>query len=143
MAKSHVIILSITNNTGFELLNPSSWFDSGRLADGWSWPTSIPGNGAETKVECYERDWALAGCSGYVTYNWQSGSITFAFSNPDMGKNKVGVGTGGKSVWDNMDSHDYNQFTEKFTVTNVALTAVCSCTGGDTNMAKVTLSVAN
>ncbi|MCF1459673.1 MAG: hypothetical protein LPH21_19625, partial [Shewanella sp.] len=102
LVKTHKIILSITNNTGSELSNPFAWFDSGRLGDGWSWPTKIPGNGAETKVELYEKDNSSTGCSGWVRYNWLLGTIVFAFSNPYYGTNKVGVGVDGMSVWKNM-----------------------------------------
>jgi len=51
-------------------------------------------------VLSYELDWLMAGCSGYVTYRMFDTNITIAFSNPTVGGNKLGVGTGGKRVWD-------------------------------------------
>jgi hypothetical protein len=34
-------------------------------------------------------------------------NMTIAFSNPAAGTNKLGLGKGGKAVWDNMGNHDY------------------------------------
>ena len=142
--KAHVILLTIVNKSGFELRGPFGWFDSGSLADYWKWPQSIPANDGILFVELYEKDNSMfAGCSGYVNYIWKGKTITFAFSNPYYGTNKVGVGTGGKSVWDNMGSHDYKPFTKKFTVDGVKLKAVASATGGNVNEAKIVLSYDN
>ncbi|MCF1428653.1 MAG: hypothetical protein LPH19_12060 [Shewanella sp.] len=140
LVKTHKIILSITNNTKFELSNPAAWFDSGRLGDGWFWPTEIPGNGAEAKVELYEKDNTLEGCSGYVNYTWHSGMITIAFSNPYWGTNKVGVGTEGKSVWEFMAKYGYKPYTKKFTVDGIKLKTVIKATAGDVNQATVVLT---
>ncbi|MCF1458284.1 MAG: hypothetical protein LPH21_12230 [Shewanella sp.] len=141
MIKIQKVEMTITNNTGFELTGPVAWFDSGRLGDGMEWPSSIDAYGGQAKVELYEKDGAVfAGCSGYVNYFWGGkGIITFAFSNPFIGSNKVGVGVGGKSVWDNMDDHGYKEFTVKFKVNDLKLKAVCSCTGGDINNVKIDL----
>ena len=140
LVKAHKIILSITNKTEFELSTPFAWFDSGRLGDGWSWPTVIPGNGAEAKVELYEKDNTGEGCSGYVNYTWHSGMITIAFSNPAFGTNKVGVGTEGMSVWKNMSNHNYEHFTETFAVKGIKLKAVVTATSGNVNQATVVLT---
>ena len=68
--------------------------------------------------------------------------ITIAFSNPVVGTNKLGVGTGGKSVWDNMDNHGY----AKFYVTidccgGTTLQFDCQCTGGNINICTVDVTV--
>ena len=71
----------------------TQWFDSGRVADNFDWPKCIKPTEAQTIV-CYERDWSMAGCSGYVQYLVDGSTITIAFSNPSAGGNKVGVGMG-------------------------------------------------
>src|SRR5690348_7844239 len=124
MPKQHAIVLRIQNNTGVTLTFKSDWFDSGRLGDGESWPSTIE-DGDTSVIQMYERDWALAGCSGLCTYTVDGGEITIAFSNPAAGSNKLGVGTGGTDVWDSMDSHDYNTFQEDFNVNGAAYHATC------------------
>lgn len=137
--KSHVIKLTIWNKTGYQLTNPDSWFDSGRVADGWSIPGMIsPGD--QAVVEMYERDWALAGCSGWIKYDLNGGKIYIAFSNPASGRNKLGCGTD-KSVWDQMGNHDYDPFTEELAISGVTFVASEKCTGGDVNEAIVALTV--
>ena len=141
MAKTHRIKLTIINNTDLELNGPNAWYNSGRIALGSHWPESIPANGGRVEVDLYENiDTVATGCSGYVNYLWGGQPITFAFSNPFFGTNKLGVGTGGKSVWDNMGDHDYKQFTENFTINDIKLKAVAMATAGGTNLAKVVLS---
>ena len=91
MVKQHNVMLSIQNNSPFVMTFHEVWFDSGRVGDGFSWPKTIARNDNPT-ILCYERDWALAGCSGYVTYKMNGNIVTIAFSNPSAGNNKVGVG---------------------------------------------------
>ncbi len=122
MPKTHVVKLTIENNTGYSMSYISSWFDSGRVADGWNIPENISA-GDDAIVEMYERDHSLAGCSGYINYGLNGGTVTVAFSNPSVGKNKVGCGVSGKSVWKDMDAHDYEPFTETFDINNVGFTA--------------------
>ena len=110
MVKLHNCLVEITNETQFPMTYVLDWYDSGRLADGFTWPPAINANDHQT-VLSYERDGTLAGCSGYVTYNMNDTEVTIAFSNPDICSNKLGVGTGGKEVWDDMESHDYEDFT--------------------------------
>jgi hypothetical protein len=138
MPKSHVVKLTINNKTDEVMNYKSDWFDSGRVADSWSWPATIS-PGSTQIVECYEKDYALAGCSGYVNYTLGTGEVTIAFSNPSVGSNKLGVGVGGHDVWDKMDSHDYKEFTVGFKVEKDKFMATCCCTGGDVNDAQVTL----
>ena len=140
----HAVELTVVNKTGIKLYGPSAWLESGQLAPAWFWPQSIPANGGRLYVELYEKDFrAGTGCSGYVNYTLNGGYITFAFSNPYYGTNKVGVGTGGKSVWNNMGNHGYKPFTKKFTVDGVKLKAVASATGGTHNKATIVLSYDN
>lgn len=142
MVKSHNCLLKITNGpNSSDMTYVTDWYDSGRVADGFTWDETIkPGN--EKDVLNYERDWALAGCSGYVTYKMFDTEITFAFSNPSVGTNKLGVGTGGKTVWDDMTSHDYDPFTVNIDVCNgkVNLKFNCRCTSGSTNTCTVNIT---
>ena len=99
----------------------------------------IPGH--ESHILNYERDWALAGCSGYVTYRMFDTDITIAFSNPSVGNNKLGVGTSGKRVWDYSSDHGYDKFTINVDTSNgkVKLQFDCKCTGGSTNICTVNI----
>ena len=119
------------------------WYYSGRLADGFSWPKTINA-GDHQKVLNYERDWSMAGCSGYVTYKMNNTNVTIAFSNPLLGVNTLGVGTGEMKVWDYMDNHRYQGFTEKLNCSDgVILSCHCECTGGNTNTCSVYLAEMN
>ena len=144
MVKEHNVKVKIINNTRFGMRYFSQWYDSGRPADGFSWPQFIR-SGETSVVLNYERDWALAGCSGYVTYEVDGTNITIGFSNPSVGTNKLGVGTQGKGVWDTMSSHDYQPF-ESFVRTrnsSAVLLFNLKCTGGSTNVCDVTMETAN
>lgn len=136
MVKQHSVHLMIENHSGVTMHHPSIWFDSGRLADGYEWPSSVP-DGAKLDVLCYERDWALAGCSGTVSYTMNHTQVTFGFSNPSVGTNKLGVGTSGRKVWDDMENHDYSPFNVSFSIGDIAVTCRCRCSGGTTNVATV------
>lgn len=140
MPKSHVVKLTIRNQTQLTMTFAGDWFDSGRVADGWSWPKTIAPGGAQT-IECYESDWSTAGCSGYAQYSMgERGEVTIAFSNPASGTNKFGVGVGGKSVWENIDDHGYNTFLQEFQLGDARFPATCRCTGGDVNDASVIIN---
>jgi hypothetical protein len=139
MVKSHNIKLKITNHSSFQMTYKSDWYDSGRLADDYSWP-SVINNDDHATVLNYERDWATTGCSGYVQYDMGGTTVTFSFSNPLVGSNKLGVGTGsGGNVWDAMDGHNYDPFVVKLTINNVALNFNCQCSGSTTNTADVSI----
>ena len=138
MPKIHSIIVKIQNNSGFDMSYHSHWYDSGRLGDGYCWK-SIPDNDHK-EVLSYERDFALAGCSGYVQYIMGGTFIAIAFSNPSVGSNKFDVGTAGKKVWNRMDSQDYEWFARKIVVDDVELFFNCKCTGGNTNTVDVIIS---
>ena len=113
MAKTHNCLVKFSNGpNSTNMTYVTEWYKQGRLADGFSWPDTIePGYCDKNGVLSYERNWAvLVGCSGYVTYRMFDTEITIAFSNPFRGGNKLGVGTGGKRVWDDMKSHYYHNF---------------------------------
>lgn len=145
MTKEHVIQLTITNNTGNNLSFTHAWFDSGRVADGNSWPDTIA-SGSSAHIKCYERDWSTAGCSGWVSYTMAhvQGSIPaicFAFSNPVVGMNKIGVGLDDK-IWDNMESY-YTANPVIIAALSVKrqLWAQIQSTPGDTNNATYDLQI--
>ncbi len=140
MVKAHNVKLNITNHTAYVMTGKTNWFDSGRVADNWSWPQTIS-NGEDKTILCYEKNWSWAGCSGYVTYTMGGTDVTIGFSNPGNGTNKLGVGTNGKTVWDHISSHDYKSFVQTVTLQNgVGLNFVCKCSGGSTNVATVTVT---
>ena len=67
-------------------------------------------------------------------------SCTFAFSNPVAKHNKLGVGIEtGIKVWENMDSHLYEDFLITLAVNSgrTGLNFKCKCTEGHTNVATV------
>ncbi len=136
MVKEHNVHLIVENHSGVTMQSPSDWFDSGRVADSYHWPSSVP-DGAKLDVLCYERDWSLAGCSGTVTYRMNNTEVTFAFSNPVVGTNKLGVSTSSRSAWDDMWNHDYSPFDVPFHIGDVAVKCQCRCSGGIANLATV------
>ena len=141
MVKTHNCLVKISNGpTSSDMTYVEDWYEHGRLAEGFQWPTTIK-PGQESDVLSYELDWSWAGCSGYVTYNMFDTDITIAFSNPSVGFNKLGVGTGGKSVWEWMSSHDYNNFTVNVDASNerAKLQFDCKCTEGTTNVCTVNI----
>ena len=139
MVKSHNVHMVVENNSGFAMNLKDTWYDSGRPADSYSWPKTVE-DGEKLDMLSYERDWALAGCSGTVDYKINETCVTFGFSNPSAGSNKLGVGTTGRSVWDDMESHDYQLFSVTIVVSGVSLKCDCECTGGTTNLATVKIS---
>ena len=138
MVKQHTVRLTVENQSGFTMNFKGDWYSSGRLADTYKWPQTIK-DGRHMDILSYERDNSLSGCSGYTKYDINGTIITFAFSNPTSGKNKLGVGIGGKTVWDDMNFHDYREFTIQIPVCSVNLRFVCKCTGSTTNHATVTI----
>ena len=118
------------------------WFNSGRLAEGFDWPLAIK-NGNDSSVLCYERNYfVLGGCSGFVTYKMGTTDVTIAFSNPLVGWNKLGVGSGsvtGMKAWDEMTDHEYKSFNVFLTVSDKNLVFRCKCTGGSTNTCTIVI----
>lgn len=138
MVKVHNVRIIIDNQSGISMKYENDWFDSGRLADTYSWPDTIE-NGQKMDILCYERDWALAGCSGYVQYSMNKTLVTFAFSNPSVGTNKLGVDTSAH-VWDNMSDNNYSSFDVNLRIGDLPLRCRCSCTAGSTNTATVKIT---
>ncbi|XP_074620183.1 uncharacterized protein LOC141878991 [Acropora palmata] len=131
MVKTHNCLVEIENKTIFPMTYVREWYSSGRVADGFTW-TDVASAG-HLKVNNYERDAALAGCSGYVTYQIAGTEFSIAFSNPSVGKNKLGVGLDGIRTWENMSYHSYERFVQDVDLGGVILVCTCQCTGGDTN----------
>ncbi|KXJ27441.1 hypothetical protein AC249_AIPGENE2602 [Exaiptasia diaphana] len=143
MVKSHNIRLKISNAPNSrDMKFVRSWFDSGRLGNSYSWPSVIK-SGNQVDILCYESDWSMAGCSGYVTYRMLNTDITIGFSNPSVGNNKLGVGTTGHKVWDDMSSNDYKPFSVNIDSGNgnAKIQFDCQCTNGDSNICTVNHSL--
>ena len=139
MVKTHNVKLVISNESGYSMTYVANWFKCGRIADGFSWPETISNCGTAT-ILCYEVNGAVVPkCSGYVTYKMGGTDVTIAFSNPQLGwKNKVGVGTGGKFVWDAMYSNCFEPFEILIPLADKTILSFhLQCTGGETNMCDV------
>jgi hypothetical protein len=135
MSKSHIVSLTIINNTDLELQYNHDWFDSGRLADNNNWPQKIAA-GQTIQVQCYEKDWALAGCSGWVKYLAQGKELFFCFSNPTAGKNGIAFGNS-TSTWNSMGGEYDNGITQPVNLNgSLWVVAHVSSTGGDNNQAR-------
>lgn len=139
MVKTHNVRMIVENNSGFTMIFKNQWYDSGRPADTYIWPKSVENSG-KIDMLSYEKDWSLAGCSGTVDYEINDTLVTFAFSNPSVVTNKLGVGTTGILVWDEMDNHNYQPFVVNIVVSDVTLKCDCQCTGDTTNLATVNIS---
>lgn len=143
--------LTITNNTPFSLNREREWLETGR-DDGQEGRLS-PGGGRQV-LRWVAHD-SAHGTSGYVLLVCPDvGEVTLAiaFSRPLVGAHKLAVGPAhrAKALWDEMSSHDYEPFEERFEVGLkssdgsegvLKLIAKCQATQGDTNRASVTLEV--
>lgn len=117
----------------------------------WKRPISIL-NGYASTVSFQENDY-LKGCSGYIVYaGIKTGNLLFIdFSNPAVGKNKLGVddlypttdtteiSANGINLWDAMSDHSYEPFTQNLYYFKGSPKANCQCSGGKTNEATVHL----
>lgn len=140
MVKTHNCQVKIENKTMFLMTFVREWYDSGRVADGFTW-TDVAPDGC-LMVNNYERDSSLlTGCSGYVTYRMIDTEFSIAFSNPSVGTNKLGVGLDGGRTWENMSCHNYKPFDEYVELGGgVILVCHCECTSGDINNCLVEVS---
>ena len=142
MGKAHSVVLIITNKSGHDMTYKTDWFYSGRVSNGFGWPTAIPNGATDVQIPCYERDGSMAGCSGYVTYDLFGTDVTIAFSNPAVGYNTLGVGITGKSVWEEKGCQNYGQFEVNITLHDgTKLLIKCQCSGGATNSCSVKIEV--
>jgi hypothetical protein len=106
MTKTHVINLDIVNSTSGDLTFADDWFQTGGLADGNAWPTTISA-GTTATVQCCESFMSPIGCSGWVKYSFNyadTPGIFLAFSNPLVGTNGIELGSEA-SIWDDMTDH--------------------------------------
>ena len=132
MVKTHICRVKIENMTSFHMTYVKDRYDSGRVADGFTWTDVAPFHCSI--VDSYERDASPAGCSGYVTYQIGGAEFSIAFSNPVFGRNKLGVGLDGKITLEEMSNHNYELFFEFFRLEGgKMLQFICQCTGGDVN----------
>ena len=139
MGKTHNCLVEIENKTMFQMTYVREWYGSGRVANGFKW-TDVAADG-HLIVNNYERDAALAGCSGYVTYQIGGTEFSIAFSNPSVGTNKLGVGLDAGRTWENMSCHNYKLFDEYVDLGGgVILVCHCECTSGDINNCLVEVS---
>ena len=103
MTKNHKVRVIIVNKSGLDMIYRDDKYFHGELA-------ASPGKWMDVKNDdvgdflSNERDYSIVGCSGYVTYGIGDEMVTIAFSNPQVGVNKLNVGTGGEGVWENMDN---------------------------------------
>ena len=141
MVKQHNVLVKISNESGIPMEYVGDWYDSGRVADGFSWRNIRPTNDHSVVLN-YEKDNSWTGCSGYVQFMMSGVLVTIAFSNPVMGVNKLDVGTGGMGVYDNMDNHDNNPFVQQIPIGDGVVFFNLKCTGGSTNAATVDISKA-
>ena len=141
MIRSHIIDLTINNNTGVTLIYSNAWFQTGRVADGNSWPATIA-PGAVAKIECYESDWSLLGCSGWVEYTLNGSPLYFYFSNPVAGTNGIDIGAQ-TSVWDNMTGHYFPISRGVQLANGTWVTANICSSAGTHNQATWSVSVAD
>ena len=127
-------MLTINNNSGFTMTYVREWYKYGSRAPGQEWPIRIE-NGQTVQVISIAP--SLGSVSGFVIYATGSEEVTYAFSAPSVGDNKLGVGTGGKEVWENMESHDYKPFRVILTLGSTKVYFDCLATGGGVNNAQV------
>ena len=133
----HNCLMEIKNDTLFDMTYVRDWYDSGRVADAFTWTDIAPG---DYLLVLNEQDGFLAGCSGYVTYEMEGTEFSIAFSNPLIGTNKLGVGLDGERTWEEMSNHNYERFVQGIDLGDgVSLVCFCQCTGGDTNNCVVKL----
>jgi hypothetical protein len=133
MSKTHVINLTITNNTGKALMLDDDWFDHGGLADGYSWPTSIA-PGSVATAQCCEASWSPFGCSGWVKYTLNGQPLYFCFSNPAAGSNGIDIGAA-TSVWNDMQGHYFPVGRGVQLADGTWVAAMICSSGGDINEA--------
>lgn len=135
MAASHEVLFVISNATAITMKYISHTFDSGRLDESEQWPNQITPDGNPNKIICVDKNNALAGVSGSVTYAFRGVQITIGFSNPFWGTNKYSVVTGGhKDAINALDDYGYGSHTTELTIDeHVKIKVIGSVTKGDVN----------
>ncbi len=132
---SHVVMLTITNNTNYLMDNPTINFDSGKLDPSSSIPETIPAHTTANVIIFSDKDMSIAGVSGWLQYNTNGGTIGFGFSNPLIGTNKIGTAQDGPTAYNTMDDWDYQQHSQTFTVNGNQYVAIEQATGSGVNTA--------
>ena len=137
MTKKHKVRVIIVNKSGLDMIYKDDKYFHGELAASSRKWMDVKNDDVGDFLS-NERDYSMVGCSGYVTYGIGDEMVTIAFSNPQVGVNKLNVGTGGEGVWKNMDNYGYDKFERPIRATSeIGLTCDCQCTPGETNICAI------
>lgn len=136
MTKTRKVRVLLINQSQWDMLYKNTQYTSGRAADGNDWTTVRRGEIGDF-VSC-EGDNSQAGCTGCVTYDIGGTEVGIAFTCHEV-TNRLGVGVGGDTAWNNMNEHDYEEFTEQIEESSgsISLTFTCQCTAGPVNVCVV------
>ena len=134
MTKIHKVRVIIFNKSGLDMVYKAENYIHGEIAASSRKWMDVKNNDVGDFLS-QETDFSLVGCSGFVTYRVGDKLVTIAFSNPQVGVNKLEVGTEGEGVWEKMNSQGYDKFERPINVTpEIGLTFHCQCTPGETNV---------
>ena len=139
MTKTHKVRVIIFNKSGLDMIYKEDKYYHGEIAPSSRKWMDIKNDdvGDFLSQEC---DYSILGCSGYVTYRIGDEILTIAFSNPEVGANKLNVGTGVEGVWESMSSLGYDKFERPIDGTSGnGVTCDCQCTPGRTNVCVIIL----
>lgn len=94
--KSHWLTMTVFNQTQYELVFQSAYFDSGRF---WTAPTNVPPFESMTFSGCESDGSIMTGVSGGVQFSIaipnNAQQFSAGFSNPEIGAYKASVAAGG------------------------------------------------
>jgi hypothetical protein len=94
--KSHWVTMTVFNQTQYEIVFQSSYFDSGRF---WTAPTNVPPFESMTFSGCESDGSIMTGVSGGVQFSiaipGNAQPFSAGFSNPEIGAYKASVVAGG------------------------------------------------
>ena len=134
MTKTHKVRVIIFNKSGLDMVYKEDKYLHGEIAASSRKWENVKNNDIGDFLS-QESDFSLFGCSGFVKYHIGDEMVTIAFSNPQVGVNKLEVGTGGEGVWESMDNQGYDKFERPINVSSeIKLTFHCQCTPGETNV---------
>ena len=134
MTKTHKVRVVIFNKSGLDMVYKENKYIHGEIAPSSRKWEDVKNDDIGDFLS-QEIDFSLVGCSGYVKYLIGDIMVSIAFSNPEVGVNKLNVGTGGERVWEKMDNQRYDKFERPINVSSeIKLTFHCQCTPGETNV---------
>ena len=130
-------VVEIENQSSRRLVFRHDWYNHGYVEES-GWPKVIA-NGETVVVRSYQRMFSVMGVSGTVTYEVEGTGtpLTFAFSCPSLGGNKLNAGTGGQRVWDEMTSGGYEPFAVVVKTGGPTLNVALQASYGTANACKV------